>query len=344
MPEANAGNAGQPSRRAVLAAAGGIAATGLAAGLPPARAQGAPPAAEIARTEHWATKERDGAKISLAMHRKRIPSATPQPVLFLVHGSSAASLASFDLDVPGQPYSLMDAFARYGFDVWTMDHEGYGQSTRTEGNSDIASGVEDLKAASEVVARETGLARFSFLGESSGALRAAAFAAAQPERVDRIVLEAFTYTGEGSPTLGKRAEQLEFYRTHNRRPRDAAMLRSIFTRDKEGTTDPAVAEAFVKAEMPNGTSVPSGTYLDMTAHLPVVDPAKLRCPVLLIKGEFDGISSSDDLWAFFKQLPTGDKQFVVIPGAAHSIVLGTQRQALWHVVRAFLTMPPRQEA
>ena len=42
---------------------------------------------------------------------------------------------------------MMDAFARYGFDVWTMDHEGYGRSSRTDGNSDIASGVEDLKAA-----------------------------------------------------------------------------------------------------------------------------------------------------------------------------------------------------
>jgi alpha-beta hydrolase superfamily lysophospholipase len=38
--------------------------------------------------------------------------------------------------------ALMDEFARYGFDVWTMDHEGYGRSTRTDSNSDILSGVE----------------------------------------------------------------------------------------------------------------------------------------------------------------------------------------------------------
>ena len=54
----------------------------------------------------------------------------------------------FDLQVPERTgYSFMDRFAQIGFDVWTMDHEGYGHSDRTSGNSDIASGVDDLKAA-----------------------------------------------------------------------------------------------------------------------------------------------------------------------------------------------------
>ena len=120
--------------------------------------------------------------------------------------------------------------------------------------------------------RETGQKSFHFMGESSGAIRAAAFAQATPERVRRLVLEAFTYTGRGSSTLAKRGEQTEFYRTHSRRPRDADMIRSIFTRDKPGTTDPRVPEAMAKAELPNGDSVPTGTYLDMTANLPLVDP------------------------------------------------------------------------
>ena len=71
-----------------------------------------------------------------------------------------------------------------------------------------------------------------------------------PTRVDRLVLVALTYTGKGSPTLAKRAEQTEFYRTHNRRPRDREMIESIFTRDKAGTADPRVAAAIAEAEMP----------------------------------------------------------------------------------------------
>ena len=134
----------------------------------------------------------------------------------------------FDLNVPGHgEYSVMNEFARYGFDCWTMDHENYGKSGRTSGNSDIKSGVEDLKAAVEVVARETGRQKYHFLGESSGALRAGAYAMVAPERADRLVLAAFTYKGEGSPTLTKRAEQVDYYRTHNMRKRDREMIRSI---------------------------------------------------------------------------------------------------------------------
>jgi pimeloyl-ACP methyl ester carboxylesterase len=162
--------------------------------------------------------------------------------------------------------------------VWTMDHENYGRSSRTSDNSDIASGVEDLIAASELVMRETGQKRMHLMGESSGALRAAAFAMTRPDQVGRLVLNAFTYTGRNSPTLARRAEQLDYFRTHNRRLRDRAMIRSIFTRDHPGTSDPAVAEALADAELVFGDQVPTGTYLDMTANLPIVDPLKVSAP------------------------------------------------------------------
>src|SRR5216683_548812 len=294
----------------------------------------------IWRAEYAAKK----GGVSLAMYRKRIgapkEAEPPLPVLFLVHGSSISAKPSFDLTVPGKgEYSLMNVFAGHGFDVWTMDHEGYGKSTRTAGNSDVANGVEDLKAASEVVGRETGQPRMHFYGGSSGALRAAAFAMARPERVDRLILEAFTWTGKGSPTLGKRAEQVEYYRTHNRRPRGRDMIRSIFTRDKPGTSDPAVAEALADAELKFGDSVPTGTYLDMTANLPVVDPRRVKAPVLMVRGEHDGIATEDDLLEFFRRLPNPDRQFIVLAGASHAVALGLSRGQLRHVVRAFLTLP-----
>src|SRR6266849_10190079 len=282
--------------------------------------------------------------VSLALYRKRIgvPKAgeRPRPVLFLVHGSSVSAKPSFDLSVPGNgEYSLMNVFAGYGFDVWTMDHEGYGRSMRTEGNSDILSGAEDLAAGSAVVARETGRQRMHFMGESSGALRAAAFAVAHPERVDRLVLMAFTYTGAGSPTLQKRAEQVEYFRTHNRRKRDREMIRSIFTRDKPGSADLAVADAMADAELPFGDTAPTGTYLDMTANLPVVDPAKVLAPTLVVRGEYDGIATEQDLLDFYRKLPNPDRQFSILPGLAHSLALGLNRQLFWHCARAFLDLP-----
>jgi pimeloyl-ACP methyl ester carboxylesterase len=320
-------------RRTALAASAAL----LAAPAVAAEAGGAP-------REYQAVKTRDGKPIHLAMYRKR--SGTGKlPVLFLVHGSSTGALSSFDLQVLGaQNYSVMTAFEQAGFDVWTMDHEGYGKSDRTDGNSDIASGVEDLKAAVEVVKRETGQTRYHFLGESSGALRAAAYAMVAPDRCGRLVLAAHTYTGKGSPTLAKRAEGLEYYRTHNRRPRDKAMIESIFTRDRPGTTDPAVPAAVVKSELVYGDTVPTGTYLDMTSKLPIVDPARILSPVLVARGEYDGIATMEDLLDFFQKLPNGDRQFSVIAGAAHALSTCKARFAFWYAAETFLKMPVLTEA
>jgi pimeloyl-ACP methyl ester carboxylesterase len=323
-----------PSRRSFLAALGALPATAL---------QRTPPQSFWTR-EYWAQK----GDVRLYLFRKRREGApengSPLPVLFLVHGSSISGRSTFDLDARGQgEYSMMNAFARYGFDVWTMDFEGYGRSSRTAGNSNIAEGVKDLKTATDLVMRETGQKQLHFFGESSGGLRAGAFAMAYPERVGRLVLAAFTYTGQGSPTLTDRAKQLEFYRANNRRPRDRDMVRSIFTRDKVGTADPTVAEALADAELQFGDSVPTGTYLDMTANLPVVDPRKVLAPVLLVRGEYDGIATEEDLISFFTKLPNGDRQLTVLAGMAHSVVLGYNRDQLWQVTRSFLERPSRQD-
>src|SRR5690348_3113507 len=107
--------------------------------------------------EYWAQK----GDVKLYMFRKRASAPKPgekaPPVLFLIHGSSNSSRSSFDLATPGKgEYSVMNVFAGLGYDVWTMDHENYGRSSRTDSNSDIASGAQDIKAAVTVIAKETG--------------------------------------------------------------------------------------------------------------------------------------------------------------------------------------------
>jgi pimeloyl-ACP methyl ester carboxylesterase len=335
-----------PTRRSFLSTAG--AGTVAALGGLTRAAQAQQPAAAKAPVwsqEYWAQK---GA-VRLYLFRKRATAPRPGqaalPVLFLVHGSSLSSRSTFDLTVPGRgPYSMMDQFAGFGFDVWTMDHEGYGRSSRTEGNSNIAEGVKDLAVAADLIKQETGATKMHLFGESSGGLRAGAFAMAHPDRADRLVLAAFTYTGQGSTTLADRAKQVEFYRANSRRPRDREMIRSIFTRDKAGTADPAVAEALAEAELPFGESVPTGTYLDMTANLPVVDPLKVHSPVMMIRGEFDGIATEEDLVNFFVKLPNRDRQLVVLAGMSHSVALGLNREQFWYMTRSFLQMPPRRDS
>ena len=70
---------------------------------------------------------------------------------------------------------------------------------------------------------------------------------------------------------------------------------------------------------------------------------KVRAPVLLVRGEYDGIATEEDLISFFTKLPNGDRQLTVLSGMAHSVALGYNRDQLWQVTRSFLERPARHD-
>jgi alpha-beta hydrolase superfamily lysophospholipase len=316
----------------VIAGAGAGVASSLVG---TANAQAKP---EIQASEYWAQK--GDVKLNLWRKRAAPQAGVIQPVLFLVHGSSNSSRSSYDLNVPGKEYSLMNVMASYGFDVWTMDHDGYGRSGWSGGNSDIASGVADLKAALPIVVKETGQQKAHMFGTSSGAIRAGAYAQVAPERVDRLILSAFTYKGTGSPEIARRNAVADRYRANPRRKRDLAMIRSIFSRDGHASAyDPAIPDAIAAEELKFGDMVPTGTYLDMAVNLPLVDPKKVLSPVLMVRAEHDGNSTNEDLLDFYLKLPNGDRQFVILPQTAHSPGYSNNRHLLYYAVRQFLDAP-----
>src|SRR5438874_1695189 len=193
---------------------------------------------------------------------------TAEPFLgtiLFVHGSSMAATPGFDLQAPGTDYvSAMDWFAAKGFDTWCVDHRGYGRSYKgPEVLATIADGADDLKAATDYIVAQTKCGPFLVYGISSGALRAALFAERHPERVKRLALDAFVWTGKGSPTLAERTKKLPQFREMNRRPIDRAFVHSIFNRDHPGCAEEKVIEAFADAILALDDSVPTGTYVDM---------------------------------------------------------------------------------
>ena len=99
------------------------------------------------------------------------------------------------------------------------------------------------------------------------------------------------------------------------------------------------------AEMANGGgSVPNGTYIDMCINLPAVDPLEIRCPVLIFRGDHDGIATDEDVIGFYSALPNKDKQMIMMSGQAHNTTIGINRHRFWHVLDSFLTMPPRVDS
>ena len=292
----------------------------------------------VAGKEHWTNK----GGVKLFLWEKPQASGGPRrgTVLF-VHGSSMASQPTFDLKVPGRPdSSVMDWFAARGFDTWTMDHEGYGRSDKSRPiNCDIPNGADDLVAGTDYIAKTSGAKKLLVYGISSGALRAALFAQRHPERVARLALDAFVWTGEGSPTLADRKKRLPEFAAKNRRPIDRAFVHSIFDRDHPGTADKATIEAFADAIVALDDSVPTGTYVDMCSKLPLVDPAKIPVPTIIMRGQWDGIAGVDDLVEFFKRLPNPDKQFSVMAGISHASFQQKNYLMVYHILYSFFSQP-----
>jgi pimeloyl-ACP methyl ester carboxylesterase len=292
----------------------------------------------VTGSEHWTDK--NGVRLFLWNKCVGDPARAEHMLLF-VHGSSMASTPTFDLQVPGRPdSSAMDWFARRGFDCWCVDMEGYGRSTKDrDNNAPISQGADDCFAAATYIQQLRGRKPIHVYGISSGALRAALFAERHGDMVNRLALDAMVWTGDGSPTLAERRKKLPQFVASNRRPIDKAFVRSIFERDHPGTAEDIVIDAFADAITALDTSVPTGTYVDMCAHLPVVDPTRIEVPTLIMRGQWDGIASFDDLMKFFAKLPNPDKHFAAMPGISHASFQQKNHALVYHILWSFLTQP-----
>jgi pimeloyl-ACP methyl ester carboxylesterase len=293
---------------------------------------------DVLGVEHYGFK----GNTRLFLWEKYVGSPASKPVVLFVHGSSMASQPTFDLSVPGRPdSSVMDWFARRGFACWSVDMEGYGRSDKTRDiPCDIANGADDLAAATDYMRSTRGIEQVMAYGISSGALRAALFAQRNPDRVSRLALDAFVWTGQGAPTLEQRRKKLPEFIARNRRPIDREFVRSIFARDHPGCAEPRVVEAFADAILALDDSMPNGTYVDMCSKLPVVDPERITMPTLVLRGQYDGIAAFDDLIEFFRRLPNPDKQFSVMAGISHASFQQKNYLTVYHLLHAFFTQPP----
>jgi pimeloyl-ACP methyl ester carboxylesterase len=291
----------------------------------------------VAGQEHWTNK----GEVKLYLYEKAAVATPKKGTILFVHGSSMSSRPTFDLQVPGRPSSsAMDHFARLGFDTWCVDMEGYGRSDQKRPiNCDISNGADDLLAATDYIMETRGVKQFMVYGISSGALRAALFAQRNPARVARLALDAFVWTGEGSPTLDQRRKRLPEFINVNRRPIDREFVRSIFARDHSGCAEDKVIEAFADAILAVENSVPTGTYVDMCSKLPVCDPEKITVPTIIMRGQYDGIAGVDDLVEFFKRLPNPDKQFSVMAGISHASFQQKNYMAVYHILHGFFALP-----
>ena len=234
----------------------------------------------------------------------------------------------------------MEWFARRGYDTWCVDMEGYGRSDKKRAiNFDIANGADDLAAASQLHSRQDRIGPSPRLWHlvrrpARGRVRRASPGAREAPGARRLRVD----RGR-QPYAGRAQEEAAEFQAKNRRPIDKAFVYSIFNRDHPGTAEDKVIEAFADAILALDDSVPTGTYVDMCSRLPLVDPAKIVVPTILMRGQWDGIASVDDLIAFFNRLPNPDKQFAVMPGISHASFQQKNYLLVYHILSSFFAQP-----
>lgn len=281
---------------------------------------------------------RDGER-RLALWNRVVPErlelpAQERPVVVLLPSASLAARGLWDM--PLEDHSLMRALAQRGFDVFALELGGYGLSSppTDEPAGGAVSACRDLGIALERIEELRGAERVVLVGPSWGAQVAGRFAAQHPERVRGVVLYGFTWRSriprealEGALGAGVLAGPT--------RPLEAEWIVSDFS---AGHHAPGMPRAFADFVLSHGRTAPTGPLLDHVQELPLVDPTRLKLPVLMIAGRFEyevpdpeepgGAWFAEEHYAeqrrFYGELP-GARHWVEIPGGGHLVHLENPR-------------------
>ena len=289
----------------------------------------------VTGTEHWV----NNGVIRLYVWEKYVGTAKDKPIIVLAHGSATAGKESFDLQVPGKPtYSLMDALAQNGFDVFAPDVRGFGRSTHPESHMTTAEASQDLNAVVDHVLKLRDVKKVNLLGWSWGTQYGGMFVMSRPAKVERYVSYAQMHIN--SPDLAKRRARIDAFRenAYITIP-EAGWKPRFYSMAPPEVSDPEVVDAYAKAAAQVEVKTATGPQLDMVTIMPMLNPRLMPVPVMIIHGQYDDVADLDGLLPFFSQLPNPRKQYVVVPDAGHMMHLQKGHRLFQHDVIAFFSAP-----
>ena len=263
----------------------------------------------------------DGHK--LALWEKRPP--TPRGAILLLHGRTWSGLPNFDLQVPGEKRSVMDALVARGYAAYALDSRGYGATPR-----DTAGWLTPNRAVADVATvldwiRQREKTGPVLVGLSRGAAVAAVVAQRHPEKLPTVVLLGFAMDVDAKqpPT-----------------PPDAAPAKTANTAEAAasdfitpGSISKAAVDAFVATALKDDPVRADWRDED---QFNAFDPAAVKIPVLLIHGVHDPLATVAKEAKLFTRLGTGDRSWVIIPGSDHAVHLEDGQARLVQAVIDFI--------
>jgi alpha-beta hydrolase superfamily lysophospholipase len=262
----------------------------------------------------------------LAVWQKR--GTQPRAAILLVHGRTWSSLPNFDLQVPGERRSMMDALADAGLDVYALDLRGYGATPRdASGWLTPDRAVADVRGVVDWIHAAPASARrpIYVFGLSRGALIAAYFAQQSPERIAGVVLlglgldvDARIAASEGGASPPRRRNTVD------------AAASDFITPDAytRGTLDTFV-HAALRADPIYADWRDEQQFNGFAA-------ARVNVPTLLVHGEMDPSAPAALQAKLFTRLGTSDKAWVILPGADHAAHLEKSQPDLVRAVSWFI--------
>ncbi|HUL08726.1 MAG TPA: alpha/beta fold hydrolase [Candidatus Acidoferrum sp.] len=276
-----------------------------------------------------------------------------RPVLY-VHGGTFPSALSIAHRFDG--YSWRDALCAAGFDVWGLDFHGFGSSDRypemdepPEANAALCratDAAEQLAAGARFILAQCGQARLALIAHSWGSLPTGLFASTHPDLVDRVVLfgpiARRIPPGSDEPPQAPAwrivtlADQWSRFIEHVPADEPPVLSRAHFDEWGERYLD---SDPGSRTRDPAGVRVPTGPFNDIRhawhGAFPY-DPAGLRAPVAIIRGEWDGVIPDTDARWLFDGFAAPSKRDIKIGHATHLMHLEKMRYALYRESIAFL--------
>jgi pimeloyl-ACP methyl ester carboxylesterase len=285
----------------------------------------------------------------------RAENTTPRRALLYVHGATFPSALSIAHRFDGQ--SWRDALTTAGFDVWGLDFYGFGHSDRypemdQPATDNSALGVTEdaakqLEAAIRFILAHQNIEKISLISHSWGSMPAGLIAGTHSALIDRWVL--FAPIGRRGPRRYETPTSFPAWRIVTLEDQW-----NRFVEDVPAQKPPVLSKVHFeewgrryldsdpesRSRSPAGVKTPLGPFSEIInawhGHL-AYDPALVRSPIAIIRGEWDGLMLDDDArWLFnaFTQSPA--KRDVKISRGTHLMHLEAMRLALWRESINFL--------
>lgn len=274
-------------------------------------------------------------------------------VALYVHGGTFPSALSIAHRFDGR--SWRDELNAAGFHVWGLDFHGFGYSDPyremrepAEAHAPLGRAPEcsrQLEQAVSFIRRHHGVPTVSLIAHSWGSIVAGEFAGRCPGMVDRMVL--FGPIARRLPQ-GQR-QLLPAWRL--------ITLEAQWDRFVEGVPagEPAVlsrrhfdewGERYLESDpesrshSPPAVKTPSGAFQDIYdawAGELAYDPSRVRAPVAIIRGDWDGLcTDADARWLFDAFRNAAIRRDIKIARATHLMHLEENRYALYRETETFL--------